>query len=262
MSTGQDHDARAVRDPRPGTPRVPLGRLVRRDDPHPRERRHHHHPRPGRRPGRAARPAADDCATPACRWSRSPSSTRSAAPVPDPHADPRRNRHDHHRAHPRSDTTGDRPDAQDLPGRRHPLPAHVRVDPHARAVPARCGSDADFVLGAGSDTGVLWGAFSEVVVALAGIGTAVVLFPVAKRQSETAALGFVAARVLEARPHHRRRRQRAVARHPAARRRRHRRRGPGVAGHHRPHPGRDLRLGVPALAEPACRSSTRCAWAT
>jgi hypothetical protein len=55
---------------------------------------------------------------------------------------------------------------------------------------------ADFVLGAGSDTGVLWGALSEVVVALAGIGTAVVLFPVAKRQSETAALGFVTARVL------------------------------------------------------------------
>jgi hypothetical protein len=58
--------------------------------------------------------------------------------------------------------------------------------------------NADFVLGAGSDTGVLWAALSEVVVALAGIGTAVVLFPVAKRQSETAALGFVTARVLEA----------------------------------------------------------------
>ena len=58
--------------------------------------------------------------------------------------------------------------------------------------------DADFVLGAGSDTGVLWGALSEVVVALAGVGTAVVLFRVAKRQSETAALGFVASRTLEA----------------------------------------------------------------
>ncbi|SHN74857.1 protein of unknown function [Geodermatophilus obscurus] len=56
---------------------------------------------------------------------------------------------------------------------------------------------ADFVLGAGSDTGVMWGAFSEVVVALAGIGTAVVLFPVAKRVSETAALGFVTSRVVE-----------------------------------------------------------------
>jgi Domain of unknown function (DUF4386) len=57
--------------------------------------------------------------------------------------------------------------------------------------------DPDFVLGAGSGTGVLWGALSEVVVALAGIGTAVVLFRVAKLQSETAALGFVTARVLE-----------------------------------------------------------------
>jgi hypothetical protein len=56
---------------------------------------------------------------------------------------------------------------------------------------------ADFVLGGGSDTGVLWGAFSEVVVALACIGTAVVLYPVARRQSGTAAIGFVATRTLE-----------------------------------------------------------------
>jgi Domain of unknown function (DUF4386) len=54
-----------------------------------------------------------------------------------------------------------------------------------------------FILGAGSDTGVLWGALSEVVVGLAGIGTAVVLFPVLKRQSESAALGVVTARVVE-----------------------------------------------------------------
>jgi hypothetical protein len=59
-------------------------------------------------------------------------------------------------------------------------------------------AQADFILGAGNDTGVLWAALSEVVVAIAGVGTAVVLFPVAKRQSETAALGFVASRVLEA----------------------------------------------------------------
>ena len=58
--------------------------------------------------------------------------------------------------------------------------------------------NADFVLGVGSDTAVLWGALSEVVVALAGVGTAVVLFRVVKRQSETAALGFVASRILEA----------------------------------------------------------------
>ncbi|MGY1746837.1 DUF4386 domain-containing protein [Blastococcus sp. SYSU D00695] len=55
----------------------------------------------------------------------------------------------------------------------------------------------DFVLGAGSDAGVRWAALSEVVVALAGIGTAVVLFRVARRVSESAAIGFVAARVVE-----------------------------------------------------------------
>jgi hypothetical protein len=37
-----------------------------------------------------------------------------------------------------------------------------------------------------------------VIVALAGIGTAVTLYPVVKRQNEGVALGFVAARVLEA----------------------------------------------------------------
>jgi hypothetical protein len=56
---------------------------------------------------------------------------------------------------------------------------------------------ANFVLGTGSTTGVLLGALTEIIVALAGIGTAVVLYPVAKRQSQTAALGFVTARVLE-----------------------------------------------------------------
>ena len=56
----------------------------------------------------------------------------------------------------------------------------------------------DFILGAGSDTGVLWGAFSRSSSRLAGIGTAVALFPVVKRQNETAALGFVTSRILEA----------------------------------------------------------------
>ncbi|MGW5075989.1 DUF4386 domain-containing protein [Rhodococcus sp. NPDC004095] len=55
----------------------------------------------------------------------------------------------------------------------------------------------NFVLGAGNPDSVLWGAFLEVVLALACIGTAVTLFPVARRQSEPAALGFVAARALE-----------------------------------------------------------------
>jgi uncharacterized protein DUF4386 len=58
--------------------------------------------------------------------------------------------------------------------------------------------DPDFVLGAGSDTGVLLGGVLDLVNALACIGTAVVLFPVVKRWSEAAALGFVTTRVLEA----------------------------------------------------------------
>jgi Domain of unknown function (DUF4386) len=56
----------------------------------------------------------------------------------------------------------------------------------------------DWILSRGSHTGVLVGGFLEVIVALAGIGTAVRLYPVVKRKNEGAALGFVAARVLEA----------------------------------------------------------------
>ena len=56
----------------------------------------------------------------------------------------------------------------------------------------------DWILGSGGHTAVLAGGFLEVIVALAGIGTAVTLYPVVKRQNEAAALGFAAARVLEA----------------------------------------------------------------
>ena len=56
----------------------------------------------------------------------------------------------------------------------------------------------DWIITSGSHTGVLVGGFLEVIVALAGIGTAVTLYPVVKRQNEGFALGFVAARVLEA----------------------------------------------------------------
>ena len=62
-------------------------------------------------------------------------------------------------------------------------------------VPAK---KADFITSTGASTGVLLGCFLEVLVALAGIGTAVTLFPVVKRQNEGMALGFVASRTLEA----------------------------------------------------------------
>jgi hypothetical protein len=56
----------------------------------------------------------------------------------------------------------------------------------------------DWILGSGSHSAVLVGAFLEVIVALAGIGTAVTLYPVVKRQNEGVALGFVTSRLLEA----------------------------------------------------------------
>jgi uncharacterized protein DUF4386 len=58
--------------------------------------------------------------------------------------------------------------------------------------------DPNYVLGPGSGTGVIWGGVLEMIVALAGIGTAVVLYPVVKRQNKALALGFVGIRVLEA----------------------------------------------------------------
>jgi len=57
---------------------------------------------------------------------------------------------------------------------------------------------ANYILGAGPDTAVIIGGISEIIVALAGIATAVVLFPVLKKQSEVLGLGLVASRVLEA----------------------------------------------------------------
>lgn len=58
--------------------------------------------------------------------------------------------------------------------------------------------EPNYILGPGPDTGVLVGGILEIVVALAGIGTAVALYPVVKRQNRSAALGFVGVRVLEA----------------------------------------------------------------
>ena len=57
---------------------------------------------------------------------------------------------------------------------------------------------ANYVTSAGPDIAAIIGCILEIIVALAGIGTAVVLFPVLKKQSEVHALGLVGARVLEA----------------------------------------------------------------
>jgi len=57
---------------------------------------------------------------------------------------------------------------------------------------------ANYIVGPGPDTRVYIGVILEMIVALAGIGTAVALYPVVKRQNEGVALGFVGTRTLEA----------------------------------------------------------------
>lgn len=56
----------------------------------------------------------------------------------------------------------------------------------------------DYILGTGSDAVTIFAGILEIIVALAGISTAVVLFPILKKQNESFALGLVAARILEA----------------------------------------------------------------
>ena len=56
---------------------------------------------------------------------------------------------------------------------------------------------SNYILGAGPDTSAIIGGVLEIIVALAGIATAVVLFPMLKKQNESFALGLVAARILE-----------------------------------------------------------------
>jgi hypothetical protein len=57
--------------------------------------------------------------------------------------------------------------------------------------------DPRYILGPGADTSVAWGAFLEMILIIAQIGTAVVVFPLLRRQNEILALGYVTARVME-----------------------------------------------------------------
>jgi len=57
---------------------------------------------------------------------------------------------------------------------------------------------ANYIVGSGADTRVFLGAFFEVILAIAVIGTGVTLFPILKKQNEGVALGYVCGRLLEA----------------------------------------------------------------
>ena len=58
-------------------------------------------------------------------------------------------------------------------------------------------TDPAYVTGPGADNRILLGAVCELVLIIANIGTAVVLYPVLRRHGEAAAIGYVAARIME-----------------------------------------------------------------
>jgi hypothetical protein len=55
----------------------------------------------------------------------------------------------------------------------------------------------NYIVGAGADSRIALGALLEMILIISNIGTAVVLFPILKRQNESLALGYVTARVME-----------------------------------------------------------------
>jgi hypothetical protein len=58
-------------------------------------------------------------------------------------------------------------------------------------------TNPDYIVSGSSDTQVIAGSFLDLITAFAGIGTAVALYSVVKRQHEGFALGFVTTRVME-----------------------------------------------------------------
>jgi hypothetical protein len=54
-----------------------------------------------------------------------------------------------------------------------------------------------YIAGAGNDKRILVGVLLELLLIIANIGTAVVIFPIVRRQNEELALGYVIARVFE-----------------------------------------------------------------
>jgi len=56
---------------------------------------------------------------------------------------------------------------------------------------------AGYIAGGGKDNQIYLAAFLEFLLVLSNIGTAVVLYPIARRQNETLAISFVAARIIE-----------------------------------------------------------------
>jgi hypothetical protein len=59
-------------------------------------------------------------------------------------------------------------------------------------------NDTGYILGSGEDTRVTLGALLEIFLMIGNVGTAVVMFPILRRYSETLSLSYVASRTIEA----------------------------------------------------------------
>ena len=56
---------------------------------------------------------------------------------------------------------------------------------------------AGYIAGGGKDNQIYLGAFLEFLLVLSNVATAVVLYPIARRQNEYLAIGYVGARIIE-----------------------------------------------------------------
>jgi Domain of unknown function (DUF4386) len=70
------------------------------------------------------------------------------------------------------------------------IPAAILVQP-------LLADPAGYIAGGGTDTQIYLAALLEFLLIIANVGTAVVLYPIARRQSEILAIGYVAARIIE-----------------------------------------------------------------
>jgi hypothetical protein len=70
------------------------------------------------------------------------------------------------------------------------IPALLMLDPVL--------NNPGYIVSGGHDTQVIWACFLDFINALAGVGSAVAVFPVVKRVNESLALGFVMSRMVEA----------------------------------------------------------------
>ena len=59
-------------------------------------------------------------------------------------------------------------------------------------------NDTGYILGGGEDTRITLGALLEVFLMIGNVGTAVVMYPILRRYSETLSLSYVASRTIEA----------------------------------------------------------------